>query len=425
MNAVYVLLAALLGFGSQMSVELVGQLIVSEMLALPAALGLLIVSPQRLFRNKEFRLFFLLALAMLLGYLMAMVIAGAPMAFVAKRLANVVFMLVSLFTLCHLFLNDRRAILAYLIASGLAAIAVSLNDRLPVTITTWKRNYAGGFSSLAIALSCLLPPLMQRGSYVLASLVHFTMNARSAAGMFLLAVGSSFAKQFTQRMRHKGFAVAAVALVLGGSLVGLVQLKKAFEELNRDKGLAYQIDSKAMRMAALQVAFETILDSPVFGHGNPEQDAVLDRKLAKKIVENYATEKGPKPDLTKDVKFIAHSKVLDAWLEGGILGALFFFVLFYRVGMAYAFALFARPADRFSTLYFYLCVHGMWHTLFSPFKGINRIGTAMTIAFLCVVWQERAMLLGAPSPSGAAPAPRNGRTPGTPLHARRSPAPSV
>jgi O-antigen ligase len=90
--------------------------------------------------------------------------------------------------------------------------------------------------------------------------------------------------------------------------------------------------------------------------------------------------------------FAPHSQILQAWFEGGILGAAFFIVLLWQLLTGLHVTIMSRTYDALSAVFAYVLLLQLWDLFMSPFGGDHRMEIAMAVVavvLLRIHWPER------------------------------------
>jgi O-antigen ligase len=100
--------------------------------------------------------------------------------------------------------------------------------------------------------------------------------------------------------------------------------------------------------------------------------------------------------------------ILQAWVEGGILGTAFFFVLGFLLLRNLGTLALTRPIDALSPILAYFCLYGLGHIAMSAFAAPLRVQLALAAVSVVVVALEQrssrrryAMRRLRPSPSAS------------------------
>jgi O-antigen ligase len=147
-------------------------------------------------------------------------------------------------------------------------------------------------------------------------------------------------------------------------------------------------ESNVGRYVGLMVAGRAIVDSPILGYGSWSGDRryveILNRELSSAAYgTGFRVEK-------RIESLLPHSQVLQAWVEGGLLGALFFFFYGAQLLVGLRCLAFQHVPGRLTPLYLFFVVSGLWNLLASPFLGVHRVYIACAIATLALLSRERA-----------------------------------
>jgi hypothetical protein len=88
---------------------------------------------------------------------------------------------------------------------------------------------------------------------------------------------------------------------------------------------------------------------------------------------------------SQDQLIIAHSQVLQGWLEGGLLGLTFFALLAWYLGTHLAWLGLVSPYMALTPLIALLQLECTWNLFFSPFSGAQRVYIPASCVFICYV----------------------------------------
>ena len=287
--------------------------------------------------------------------------------------------------------NERRKIL---FISGLAVGALVYARIVidPVIDShSWKLGYSVGMNLLAVLISCLF---FKRRYYIVAlgifagmAMINLMFNYRSAALILILTAVLSVPVipeqigpwRVLPPHGSKRRLIVLVVLTLGAGLTAL----SAVDFLTSRGYLGEDAESKNQTQSQVKggllvggrpeilVSSRAVMDSPILGHGSwakdPHYMEMLDDALA---------ESGLRNDPDVDEQFgsgliPSHSHLMGAWVWAGILGALFWAVVFWLVIRAIV-QVATRPSY-LAPVYMYLLVLFAWDILFSPFGTWRRL----------------------------------------------------
>ena len=302
--------------------------------------------------------------------------------------AKIAFSLVNLAALW--FLVGRRLERQLLLASGLAAAFVlrfALNRSELAEGDPWKFGLAVpvtlGITIVASTTFARRRWFLQPALLASAALVNMMLGFRSLAGVCFLA-----AVLLTLRSKKAGgFRLTPTALVVvaaASAIVFFVGYQRAakdgllgpaaavkFEDQSRGTGGIFLAGRPETYASAL-----AIRDSPVVGHGSwpsdPRYRLAMVGELRSRgylIYETFETDRIP-----------THSHLLGAWVEAGILGAVFWAAVL-ALCVSALLAIY-RSGTQYAALGSFLGFWLIWDVLFSPFGSDRRIIVPFSIVVL-------------------------------------------
>jgi hypothetical protein len=125
-----------------------------------------------------------------------------------------------------------------------------------------------------------------------------------------------------------------------------------------------------------------ILESPVIGHGSWAKDFDYVAERASALGENAAFYLSG--DTGSHGLIPSHSHIFGAWLEAGILGAVFWCLIAWRAGRVVVASM--TTNYEVSPLFVFCIVGFLWDIFFSPYGGERRTWNGFLIAWF--VWTE-------------------------------------
>jgi hypothetical protein len=278
-----------------------------------------------------------------------------------------------------------------------------LNSSLYTGCDPWKLGIAGSVIPLLVLVA--QHRFFYRASFLAAMVIGFAallnlyMGFRSFAGICFLTAVYVFTQHLGERQEARRVRLSVrnlvfFSLVLLG--VGVASLK-GYEYAAAKGLLGKQAQAKYERQAsgALGVFFggrseifisaRAILDSPIIGHGSWAKDPEYVWQFIESM-RSYGYE--PSWKVRKAGLIPTHSHLFGAWVEGGVLGGVFWlWVLFLAARGLFALYWIRGPLTPLIAFVGFLLV---WDVLFSPFGAERRFVTPFYIIALMSV-------LGAPS----------------------------
>ncbi|WP_155806056.1 hypothetical protein [Erythrobacter litoralis] len=396
--------------------DLVGQLFLMDLLAIPLFVMLLAL-PDSIERLKRIWPLFVLLALWLAGQVVTDLVRGSRPDDFLRGWAKIVFFAIHIGAL-WMWLPRRRIYFAvFAIGLGIAAIYT-----IPPQFAgyEWKFGYDRALIYITLGSLFLItlpfPRMRFLAPLILLMLSFFLLfqAARSAFGILFIAAvicgAALFFGQFALFRKRLSSGLLA-GLFLGGLAVagGATAIYGTAVEsglLGRDALVKYRDQTSGEvplilggRSESL-VAVQAIADSPVLGHGSWARDRrYVELHHAIKVeygLPVFDAERG-KRDLIP-----THSYLLGSWVEGGFLGGLFwlwvltipFFALYYLL----------KREEPLLPLIAYCSMALIWSVLFSPFGLSERFFVAFQLCLL--LWAVRA---GGRSITLFAPLTRRGR----------------
>lgn len=263
--------------------------------------------------------------------------------------------------------------------------------------TPWK--FGNGFSVsilLMIFLGRILPTNRLQGIFMLGfSFIHLVLNARS---LFLSSFLSSASAAFSLAgQTRKARAVIAAFLLLFAGLMypiaeytyGKAVMSGAFGDKVRDKYIMQTASGLGVILGGrseMLISLKAVADKPLLGHGSYAKDAEL-RLAYFRIRESLGEEIRWDSDFVSRSDLIpTHSFLFGAWVNHGIVGALFWAYIMMLIFRAIVAGMFGtRPASPIELLPLFLT---LWSILFSPFGETQRLNVAISIAIASTILSQ-------------------------------------
>jgi hypothetical protein len=403
----YVVTAFLLGFLQFFKIPFIGSLDLAEILMIGLA-PLSIVALARTLRQQEIRSFFFFGALYLASQIFSDWYRHSPPSDYLRGWAKIGITLLSLLTFSALLRPNRGAALGFIIGS-LGSIPASLIVSGPVFGwgNSYKFYFGPAISILAFFIWCYAPPAFRKVSIafpIVAGILALEFDARALAGSTILAVvagATSGIKLSAERKRGIAIRVQKRALVLTaivflGSGVAIFELYRysasigllgstaldKYEEQRNFRGTGAFSLFSGRNEAFFSVP--KIVDSPLIGWGSWAKDSsyVFDRaqELGLNPEELAFSET---PELVGVIP--THSHILGGWLEAGLLGGVFWLVVFWRTAHALATNV-VKYTGKTAPLCCYMLISFAWDLMFSPYGSDRRITDGFLIAW--IAWLE-------------------------------------
>ncbi len=374
--------AFLCGAGAMVKINLVGEVYLAELLLL-ASLPATLASPgaRAALRSPLFRALAMLCVVSLVGYVVSDMVRGSRSEQFMRGWARMVFMGLDFVALASLFARDPRLIWWFCAGIGVGGM-LYLRLAFGMPLSNWKFGYSEPVTFLVLSMGNFVPlrgvSLMLAALGVWSALSDYRIHG---ATCLLLAV-LVWARTGRGADRPPRASTYILVAVLGAVAMGVLQVALSARQ---DSFAGRRSQSDFGREVGLRVGIKAISESPLIGYGSwPEtkelielSDEAVQEVLDRAAVKQYYGPRG--------VFFPAHSQILQAWLEGGLLGVAFFAFYGWRLARNARVVAMQRPADILTPAMLYLSLFQLWHLVQSPIGQNQRLYIAVACAVMVVV----------------------------------------
>ena len=386
------------GLSSSFTVHLVGELPVAEVILVIFLPVFIILRGARLVRPGLKTVFNLMVL-WLFGAVLTDIYRATPAHDWLRGDATIVFFAIDLLGVAVLVGKNERRKVIFLAAFAIGAL-LAVRFQPSVLTDFWKFGYSTGTNLLVALISCYF---FSRRQYAIAGLllagimgVNLLFDFRSQVLFFLIAMVLALPVIPEQVgglriLPRAGSAarlavLAGLALAAGGSAYGVVHLASASgllgdEAQAKDEGEARSGGGVLLGgRPEILVSSRAVWDSPILGHGSWAKDVKY-----LEMLNDLQAEYGSGFDLNNAEELSegvipAHSHLMGAWIQAGILGAFIWFYLFFLALKAIVRISVLRPAC--TPIYAFMLVALLWDILFSPFGMTKRMTEALLIVIM-------------------------------------------
>lgn len=373
-------LVFLCGVSQYYALNIVGTLYLSEIL-LPfiALLALVVKGSGALLKRFIFWVFLGAGFLTLVGYMLSDLYQGTEPAQYLRGWARVVVLITDFTALAILTASDRRNIWWMVLGLAIGGIIFGLQAE----IQNWKFTYGPPLILMMACIGHFLSRRLTSIGFIILGVLSVAFDSRIQAAVCLLVAAILWARWRRPDQPIKRFGQYWKVLIASG--VVSVILVAGLVATQKEYGWR-RTDSNAGRIASIQVALQAISESPLIGWGSWTVSENLAAKYRRESIKEGNTSYMRRGE---DV-FLAHSQLLQAWVEGGILATAFFFVLGYQLIRALKYTALTRHMDTFTPILLYFILYGLWDLVASPFAGNHRVLIALTSALICMVVLEQS-----------------------------------
>lgn len=327
----------------------------------------------------------LLGLLWLLAQIITDQIRGTPFADWSRGWAKITFMMLD-FASVYLFLAGRRW-RYFLFALGVAVgqiVGYLFDPDIYARFLPWKFGYGSAVTLLVILFASMFPArLVAAVAMLIMGIVNFHMGFRSLGSVCLIG---GWLLLIVQQASSFGVSSAVKIGVLSGlAILATINFydfgasHDYFGEAERQKYLMQSSGEMGVLLGGrseILASGQAVKDSPIIGHGSwakdPKYAEIMEEDLAQLGYEVLGREDS---DLIP-----THSYLMGAWVEAGIMGAVFWVYVLLLTGRAlfasYGSNSFLLPLILFEALKF------LWDIPFSPFGAQARLYAAYDLSLM-------------------------------------------
>ena len=370
------------------------------------AFPLVLLRNLRQLRQRQVFMILLLGLGWLISQVITDLIRDTPPVDFLRGWSKIGLTLTHFTTIYLLTYRSRRRFLLFgfgFIAGQL--LTLRINPGVFFAASPWKFGYCGPVTLVVFLLTSTLPYFRRRKMLVLLAavaiaLINLFMGARGVALISLLAGIYAFSLRRAGAVRLRGSRLLftlGVVLLSGWIFMSFYSYLAQSGELGATAQSQYETQGSGEggvllggRSEILSSAM-AIFDSPIIGHGSWARDPKY-----KFILEERRRELGyARVGVMSDDLIPTHSHIFGAWVEAGVMGAVFWFYIFcivLRIMMK------APGSEPILPICIFVSIAMLWNILFSPYGADMRVVFAYFAAGILLLDQLRRDQPGLPRP---------------------------
>lgn len=332
----------------------------------------------------------------------------------ARGWARIFFTLSSLLALDLIFQNKPRRIVLFGVGLSIGLLlGYAVNPTALQSADPWK--FGLGFPITLLLALVATQPRVQRyallpvGILCAAAFLNLALGFRSLGGICFLAAGYVAFQSYSVRKAHgpPRLSLVRIAVVSGLTLLLALGFLRGYEYaaahgvLGQAAKAKYALQSSgkfkliapfAADRPTFYIGIKAIEASPLIGHGSWARNPKYTKEaLASLKRDGYTVD----PNLINQLKVAdtipAHSYLLDSWVDGGVLGGIFWLVILGLVGAVFLTLYGLREA--LSPLIAFLMMYLTWSILLSPYGSDQRMIATYSILVLLYAWRRRRQLI--------------------------------
>jgi hypothetical protein len=381
-ETVLAIAAFICGASMSVRVELVGNMLVGEpALVAVAAIVLLMRGFGPLADRRILFLYAIFGLLMLIGYVVSDLVSDTEPWQYIRGWARVTTLILTTVALIVMVSHSPRSLWWFALGIGLGTLAKLVMEGAP--LDQWKLGYGEAIVLLVITLGGRLSVSATAAFLLAFGLLSVALDYRSLGAVAILIAASLLWRIWTggrKRWRARDIVVmAAVGIAAAAALILTLELTQSEHETRR-------MMSNLGRYAGLTVASQAIADSPIVGYGSWAADKRYVSQIRQE--ERRASSQAGQSVRIGD-SLMPHSQILQAWVEGGALAAVFFLFYAWHLAWAWWWLMRGHRTDALTPLYLFAIYGGLWNWVASPATGIQRVYIALAVAVIGVLVCER------------------------------------
>jgi hypothetical protein len=377
-------------------VYLVGELYLAEIVMLPVAIIALAAGGAKPFREPLFWKFVAAWLLTMLGYVISDLIRDTLPDQYTRGWARNAFMGLDFVALVLLVANDRRNLWWFVLGLGAGGV-LYLRLVLHLPISMWKFGYGVPMMLGAACLAAWLPMRLVAVGLAAVGTYSFFADFRIHGAICLVVAAILFARGDTAKKSLSAGSLLRLGALLGVGMLGIWLLLSATQHGNESRRDA----SDFGRLVGLKVGIQAIEASPIIGWGSWSSHGEL-VEISRQVVKEVQKSMDYDYYARGREIFVVHAQVLQAWVEGGVLGAAFFLFFGYQLYRWLAYVALRRPVDFLTPIALLFLIYQAWHLVQSPIGQNQRLHIAVAAAIMVGLAIERSQSLRRRAPAPGA-----------------------
>jgi hypothetical protein len=375
------MIALVCGISSARMVNLIGEVYVGELLLIQCAFLLLLLGKTRpLATFPALAIFLQLSVVMLLGYMLSDIYRDAGAAQFLRGWARIILVTLDFVALAAIVAHDKRNLWWFILGMSIGAIGQLMIRGVPMMSPAgWKFGWSTPLVTLLACLGCVLPVKFVAIGFMAMGVANVFMDFRIQGAICVAVAAILWIRDGgINRMTGTRLLQLVVVCTAAGGILGGAMLATSDEFAKRRE------QSNVGRSVGIKVAAVAISDSPLIGYGSWPMDARLVNLYYQSMEETGQFSPGEQ----RGAIFTAHSQVLQGWVEGGLLGALFWFFYGYGLVRSGWFVVMRRPLDAYTPAFLFFLIYDLWALFMSGFSGPTRLPIAVGVVMICICSAE-------------------------------------
>lgn len=381
------LFAFICGLPFKYVLNLIGELYATELL-LPILAVMLLFSGKAIHVIKQpiFWSISLACLVMMMGYIISDLVAGTSPSNYLRAWGRNAVLLSDLLAMTMIAGSDKRYIWWYILGTAIGSLIYLRINGVLLDNYSWKLGgYGRATLMIVMAIGYLIPNILTVGLLICVGIFSIYMDTRGLGATCLILAGILWIRNVNPKKLHISIKSLTTIFVAGAIVISiiLIALTQTDDEYSNRRG-----ESNTGRFGAIKIGIIAISDSPLLGFGSWGEGTKKYATMYQKETDRELRQLG-QSNIRHSQSFMAHSQILQSWMEGGILAAFFFLFFGYHLITSMKRVAFDRPLDYLTLLFTMILFTSAWHLVMSPYAGSQRLAIAMAIAIICVLKIEK------------------------------------
>jgi hypothetical protein len=389
------LLTFAVGTTQTLKLNVIGEVALAELLLpLVALVALTNSQGRRVLKISAFWILLVSLVVTLTGYIVSDLVRESSESQYLRGWGRIALVITDFVSLC-LIAGARRQSVWWFVAGMAIGRLIYLRLMLATPISLWKFSSDGyGYGepvTLAVAtLGFFLPPRI--ASLLFAAVgfisIHYDFRIQSAICLILAVLLWTRSRRPGQPLRSTRAMLRVAFLSLAGAAAIYIGVQLTQDDYSSQRRGVSDIG----RAFGKAFALKAITNSPWIGYGSWSRSPEFER-LQREAIKDVAGSEASKFQVG-DSSSATHSMLLQSWVEGGILGTAFFFVLGLMLIRNVVPLVLARPVDALWPVLTYFALYGLWHIVMSAFAAPVRLQLALAATAMVVLALDRGLARG-------------------------------
>lgn len=363
-------------------IYVIGVLYAGEIALALTATVLLIFGKTNALTNRDLVVFLFLGLLMSAGYILSDINASTPKDDFLRAWGRNGLLVSNIFSL-GVILSYNKSLLWWFVLGLAISLAIAQGvDGL--NGYAWKFGYGQSAIMTSLLLGYFFPRLLTSLLLFIVGGISIYLDSRLLGATSFIISGYVFVfsaprKKNYSSAREKVRVLIGLVAVITVTLLFLNITEKNFED-RRNK-------SNISRLAAIDISIKAISNSPLLGYGSWGHGTEEYANLLYQETRNELRGSGS-INVQRGEVFLSHSQIFQAWMEGGILAAIFFIYFGYKLFQALKYIYVRGVSSINASLSLYFIIIASWNLVMSPYGSQHRLNIALAIAVICILRKE-------------------------------------